>query len=169
MVKTNKILLLFMVVLFVSYVCIHPTKKIIDNAVHTINVSDTPGPFTLSSDAEDPEIDGKFNLTWTDSDGADTYSIYSYNKTIIDLNSSLTLIYQNATSPFEVIAEPLIGRYYIVVAYNESGYTFSNCIYVFVDQPEESLPTLDPWIIVGFLGGLVGVAIIYGIIKRIKS
>ena len=42
-----------------------------------------PGPLDLSSDANDPEIDGSFTLNWNVSRGAENYSIYRSNSSHI--------------------------------------------------------------------------------------
>ncbi len=88
-----------------------------------------PGNFTLSSNAENPDSDGIFDLTWTISIRADNYSIFVYDKYITDINSSLiNLASQTALSPYE-ISILINGIYYfVVVAYNNLGYTLSNCI-----------------------------------------
>ena len=90
-----------------------------------------PGNFILSSDADNPETDGKFNLSWTISVGADKYSIFVDDKYITDINNSLiTLASQIELSPYE-ISVLLDGiYYYVIVAYNNLGYTVSNCISV---------------------------------------
>ncbi|MBY8984552.1 MAG: UPF0182 family protein [Candidatus Lokiarchaeota archaeon] len=50
-----------------------------------------PGNFILTSDAGNPDIDGNFVLNWTESPGAETYTIYRNNSLIVkDLPSSQT-------------------------------------------------------------------------------
>ncbi|MFX1571398.1 MAG: extracellular solute-binding protein [Promethearchaeota archaeon] len=92
-----------------------------------------PGSFTLTSDADDPDPDGAFNLIWTTSEGADNYSLYTYHNHITKINQSLTLLAnQNATSPYPISGLLNGTYYYVVVAYNESGYRLSDCINVTV-------------------------------------
>lgn len=96
-----------------------------------------PGIFTMSSTAETPDLDGKFNLTWTDSEGADNYSIYMSDKpfTYISKKSDV-LAYQTASPPFQMSLKK--GDYYFrVVAYNETGETMSsNDVHVNIPGPE---------------------------------
>ncbi|MFX0037171.1 MAG: ABC transporter substrate-binding protein [Candidatus Hermodarchaeota archaeon] len=99
-----------------------------------------PGNFTMNSTAETPyDYDGEFNLTWTNSTGADNYSIYMSDSPIKYISKKFDLLaYQNATSPFSMSLKK--GEYYFrVVAYNETGETMSysyNDIYVSIPGPE---------------------------------
>lgn len=146
--------------------------KINDKSTISIKINDPPDSFILSSDTQYPGTDGRFNLNWTDSNGADNYSIYSYSKNIIQLNGSLMLInYQNATSPYKLFLYPTayepVTVYYVVVAHNESGYTLSNCVSVI--SATVMFFILEPWLLFIVLGGLGGFAIIYTIYKRITD
>jgi surface protein len=92
-----------------------------------------PGLFTLSSNADIPDTDGSFTLTWTSSVGASNYSVYHYSRYITEINGSLTLLEEEITD----LSLPLSGYsngtyYFIVVAYNVYGETLSNCIMVVV-------------------------------------
>lgn len=100
-----------------------------------------PGPFTLSSSADNPDDDGIFDLIWTESSGTDNYSIYRHSKFITILNESLSLVMnQNASSPHSITGLTDGSYYYVVVAYNETGYTLSNCILVIVEFPPVPQP-----------------------------
>jgi hypothetical protein len=85
-----------------------------------------PGVFLLTSDADNPDIDGEFVLNWTESLLAETYSIYRNNSLLVkDLPNS-----QNTYS----ISELGSGNYeFYVEASNEFGNTTSNTIIVFVE------------------------------------
>ena len=93
-----------------------------------------PEPFTLSSDAEDPDDDGTFTLSWTESNGAESYSVYEHSSFITEITGDLTLLADDISDlnfPLEGYSD---GTYYfIVVAHNENGDTLSNCIQVDVD------------------------------------
>ncbi|MFW9880336.1 MAG: Ser-Thr-rich GPI-anchored membrane family protein, partial [Candidatus Thorarchaeota archaeon] len=90
-----------------------------------------PGPFDLTSTADSPDTDGDFDLTWTSSSGADNYSLYMDNNYITRIDKSLTsLAYQNATSPFQITGLTNGTYFFIIVAYNETGSTLSDCIMV---------------------------------------
>ncbi|MFX1464425.1 MAG: hypothetical protein ACFFBF_15485, partial [Promethearchaeota archaeon] len=98
---------------------------------------DPPGDFYLNCTAESPDYDGKFNLTWTKSEGAENYSIYMSDSPITYISKKFDLLaYQTATTPFSVSLKQ--GNYYFrVVAYNETGETMSsNYTYVSVPGPE---------------------------------
>jgi len=82
-----------------------------------------PRTFTLATDADDPDIDGIFILNWTESQFADSYSIYRNNSLIVSnlLNSQTSY----------TISELNSGIYeYFVQASNEFGNTTSNTIMV---------------------------------------
>ncbi|MCK4381538.1 MAG: hypothetical protein KAW51_10400, partial [Candidatus Lokiarchaeota archaeon] len=78
-----------------------------------------PRPFLLSSDADSPDIDGSFILNWTESELAESYSIYRNNSLLIgNLPSSQTTypIFDLASGTYE----------FLVKASNEFGNTTSN-------------------------------------------
>jgi len=99
----------------------------------TLNIVQPPQVVLLSSDADNPDLDGTFDLIWTSSEHADNYSIYVYNRYITEINSSVVLLKdQIGISPY-LISGLLDGTYYyVVVAFNEYGNTSSNCIQVMV-------------------------------------
>ena len=101
---------------------------------NNLNLNNPPGDFYLTSDAESSELDNSFNLSWTNSYGADNYSILYYNHFIYEFNNSLfILINQSAISPYKVQMPNMNDGflYFVIIAYNESGYTLSNCISVY--------------------------------------
>ena len=82
-----------------------------------------PRTFTLATDADNPDIDGVFLLNWTESQFADSYSIYRNNSLIVSnlLNSQTSYI----------ISELNSGIYeYFVQASNAFGNTTTNTIIV---------------------------------------
>jgi uncharacterized delta-60 repeat protein len=90
-----------------------------------------PKPFTLSSTADNPDADGIFNLNWTSSDYADTYSIYQSNRTITEINSTVLLIDKDITKLTYLMSGLNNGTYYfLIVAFNTNGNTSSNCIQI---------------------------------------
>ncbi len=90
------------------------------------NPPQPPRNFTMSSTAGTPDYDGKFNLTWTDSEGADNYSIYMSDNPFTYISKKFDLLaYQTASPPFQMSLKK--GDYYFrVVAYNETGETMSS-------------------------------------------
>ncbi len=130
-----------------------------------------PESFKLTTDADSPDDDGFYILSWTDSVKADTYSIYSYHNKIIELNESLSLIQSDLTSNSYNIENSQNGAiYYVIAAYNEYGYIISNCECVSVEIPPNEgdnyngilpNPVLIAFIIIGILSISVIVAVAY--------
>ena len=92
-----------------------------------------PTPFTseLSSDADAPDDDGSFSLTWTDSYGATNYTVYQYNSLITEINGSLTILLTETASLSLSLIDLANGTYYYAIfSNNEFGSTLSNCIEV---------------------------------------
>ncbi|MHA1457952.1 MAG: ABC transporter substrate-binding protein, partial [Promethearchaeota archaeon] len=104
---------------------------------------DLPGDFTLTTDAINPDTNGDFILYWTESQGAEEYSLYMSDSYITYINQDLDLIsHQYDNLPYE-ITDLETGKYYFILAsYNISGETLSNCIYVDVLRPVPGLFTL---------------------------
>ncbi|MFX1573950.1 MAG: M1 family metallopeptidase [Promethearchaeota archaeon] len=130
-----------------------PSKLYIESPVETVGFQN-PGSFTLSSDADDPDTDGAFNLIWTDSDGADNYSIYLHNSKITEINETLTtVVSQTAVSPFSITGLSSGDYYYIIVAYNETGQTMSNCIHITVKKggADRGIPGYNSALLIGVL------------------
>ena len=105
----------------------------------TVQISqDPPQSLILSSDAEFPDGDGFFNLSWTYPDGADNFSLYMQNQQITVIDSNLTLLQdQTATSPFPVTGLSNGEYYFVIVAHNKYGDTLSNNVHITVNIPGE--------------------------------
>jgi len=98
------------------------------------NYYPVPWTFTLSSDATSPEIDGSFNLIWTESLDAKNYSLYQSNESINLINENVTKIVSGNTNRTYSIINLEEGTYFFkVFAYNEYGNTSSTQISVIVD------------------------------------
>lgn len=100
-----------------------------------------PNDFTFSIQADTPDTDGIFNLSWSESVNADKYSIFHYDKEIEQINDSLDLVEGDITEPYEWDNQYQISgvatgtHYYKIAAYNEYGYTVSVCRSVIVSLP----------------------------------
>ena len=119
-----------------------------------------PGNFTLSSDADEIDSDGNFNLSWTPSEGVDSYSIYYSNNPITYISKRYTTLVNNdANSPYPILNLEDGDYYFVVVAYNQTGQTFSNNIHISVQIPSDGdgREPFDPAIII-ILGSTIGVA-----------
>jgi branched-chain amino acid transport system substrate-binding protein len=118
-----------------------------------------PGAFTLSSNADYPDDDGNFTLTWGAADGAVSYSLYRYSNYITVINSSLTTLATSITNLSYSLTGYTNGTYYfIVVAHNDQGDTLSNCHTVIVAIPPTwmtpgitGIPE-ERWIKIGLMG-----------------
>ncbi|MFW9881629.1 MAG: hypothetical protein ACFFG0_51845, partial [Candidatus Thorarchaeota archaeon] len=98
-----------------------------------------PEEFTLFSDAEDPDLDGTFNLQWNASFGADNYSVYHYEKYITTINESIDEIAKHITDlTFSLFLLDVGSHFFKIVAYNEYGNISSNCLRINVQIPKIS-------------------------------
>ena len=105
------------------------------NAMLTI-IDASPGDFTLSSNAGEPDDNGIFDLTWTAASLANNYSVYRSSSFITEIDGSLTLLADEITDLTLALTGYEDGTYYfIVVAHNNHGDTLSNCIEVNVELP----------------------------------
>ncbi|MHA1282445.1 MAG: choice-of-anchor X domain-containing protein [Promethearchaeota archaeon] len=94
-----------------------------------------PDPFTLSSDAGDPDSDGVIHLTWTESNGAINYSIYQHDSLITEINGSVTELISGVKQLSYTIQGLTDGTYYYkVISFNKFGNYSSNCIKVNVKR-----------------------------------
>ena len=122
-----------------------------------------PDPFTLSCDADTPDTDGNFTLTWTSSALADNYSIYYHYNYITEINGSLILLEEEITELSLNLNNYTDGTYnFIVVAHNENGDTLSNCISVKVGSDPTSTPNNIPlgnYYLIMMLIGTIGLVV----------
>jgi hypothetical protein len=132
---------------------------------------DVPGPFILLSTALDPDEDGSFDLGWTSSSGADTYSVFEYSSVITEINGSLTLVGSGITDLSFSLSSYDNGTYYFIVsAHNTNGFTLSNCVVVTVAIPPSgpSSPDIPGYQLI-FIIAILGVSLAYLIRKAIKQ
>lgn len=95
-----------------------------------------PWKFKLSTDANSPDIDGTFNLTWTESLDAHNYSLYQSNESFNELNDNVIEIVKGNTNRSVLLEHKEIGNYYYrVIAFNELGNRSSNQIRIVVHYP----------------------------------
>ena len=120
-----------------------------------------PGNFTLSSDADEIDTDGSFNLSWTPSGGADSYLIYYSEDPITYISKRYTTLVNNdADSPYSILDLNSGEYYFAVVAYNQTGQTFSNSIHITVERPtQEPQKPFDPTLLI-ILGSVIGVVLV---------
>ena len=108
-----------------------------------VKVRRAPSPFTLTSDADQPDRDGNFELIWTNSEFSQNYSIYYSNYSISEFNESVTILYEGFIPSIiwptyrYSISNWGNGTYFFkVVAYNQYGNQSTNCVEVIVNIPK---------------------------------
>lgn len=120
------------------------------NCIH-VSVGRIPLNFTLSSDADTIDADGRFNLTWTISNLATKYSLYWSYSCFTTLGSGV-YFRQNFTvgeipesGYYEIkMSGWSDGTYYFVlIARNQYGNYTSNCVKVTVEFPTEEQKKKD--------------------------
>ena len=92
-----------------------------------------PGNFQLFSDADSPDDNGRFTLTWNSSEKAIDYSVYEYMSYINTINGSLNPLLEHTTNNSLQLNGYSNGTYYFIVeARNDIGTITSNCLEVIV-------------------------------------
>jgi len=100
-----------------------------------------PGLFIINSDADDPDTDGNFNITWSPSAYADNYSLYVSSSIITDINESVTVLLDEYTIiSYEASGYSNGNYYFLVVARNGNGNTTSSNFLVNVEIPDPPSP-----------------------------
>lgn len=95
-----------------------------------------PGPFTLNSDADDPDLDGTFLLNWTDSERVSYYTVYYDTEFISEINGSQSMLANYLTKTNYSINDYPTGIYYFIIeANNPKGMMLSNCVKVNITNP----------------------------------
>jgi len=147
----------------------NPSGDTLSNNIQTI-VQIPPRSFILSTNALFPDDDGIFNLIWTISDGADNYSLYMHNNPITVINSSLILLFDQIITYLFPVSGLSNGEYYfMVLAHNQNGDTFSNMVHVTVSKTEgPNAPAIPGYNIFMILGIVIFSAVILFKRKKIK-
>jgi len=93
------------------------------------------GTCILSSNATEPDSDGKFTLNWSISERAVNYSLYSHISFIYKIENNGTLIANNLTTSAYNFTNFTTGfYYYVIMAYNDVGSNMSNCVIIHVGR-----------------------------------
>jgi hypothetical protein len=103
-----------------------------------------PSEFTLTSNAENPDDDGFFVLSWTTAEGALGYMIYvtdSPDNGIHDGAILLVTIDSPYVTVYHVDGFENGIFYFFVLANNENGTTQSNTVMIIIGEPEAPVPT----------------------------
>jgi hypothetical protein len=109
-----------------------------------VKIRRTPSAFILTTDAEQPDDNGNFELIWTRSEFALNYSIYYSNYSISKFNESVKNLCEGFTPSIiwpiyrYIISNWKNGTYFFkIIAYNQYGNYSSNCLRVTVNIPKE--------------------------------
>ena len=150
---------------FYIIVAFNEVGQILSNCI-SFTVLRIPQVFNLTSDAENPDKNGKFELIWEDSEFADNYTVFKSLNYITVINETVQIEYQ-FTPPFywphyrfQISDCPTGTFYFKVFAFNQYGNTSSNCIKIIVkrlpeievyspednDMFEESPPLFNIWV-----------------------
>ncbi|MFX1392897.1 MAG: SBBP repeat-containing protein [Promethearchaeota archaeon] len=105
-----------------------------------VSIRIPPRAFNLFTDADDPDTDGNFNLTWSKSIGADNYSIYRSNNLISNLDNCIEIKSNIINLNYTVSGISSGTHYFIIVAYNRTGFTLSDYVQVNVSIAPNGLP-----------------------------
>ncbi|MFW9969595.1 MAG: hypothetical protein ACFFDF_05290 [Candidatus Odinarchaeota archaeon] len=98
-----------------------------------IKVQYPPSEFYMYKFSQFPNTNGIINLTWSDSIGADNYSVYVDDTNITDIISKGSLVEEGLNETFIIIENLTNGDYYYaILAVNEAGKTLSNCTHICV-------------------------------------
>jgi len=102
----------------------------------SIRVLYPPGSFELFKIIPEINTDGRINLSWSESLGAESYSIYFNENYIDNINSKGDLVVDDIFDRSYLLPEVLSdGTYYfVIVAMNDAGLEMSNCINVTINK-----------------------------------
>jgi hypothetical protein len=84
-----------------------------------INVQIPQAQIKLSSNADELDTDGLFDLSWTAYENADSYSVYVSDDNITEINQNTTLIYDDISN-LTILISINSGHYYFIVAANNN-------------------------------------------------
>ncbi len=105
-----------------------------NNKIYYFSYSPT-GLFTLASDADTPDTDGKCNLIWGSSIDADNYSIYTQTNSLTDVDNADLLVSGSNGQTYAITRYSSGDYFYIVKAVNKIGHSYSNVIQFSVRIP----------------------------------
>ena len=107
-----------------------------DNKVYFFNIN----PYKILriySDADDPDVDGSFNIYWNYLTGAQNYSLYSHSSYISTINDSVPLIESGIIQNNYAVSVPdNITYYFKVIGLGKNNNISSNCIKVKVVEED---------------------------------
>ncbi len=94
----------------------------------------SPGSFSLSINSEIPyyDYDGNFDLIWTLSLGADTYTVYEHDSYFTEFDGSQTPLTTIIGTSFSISGRSNGTYYFLVYANNIYGHAISECVNVTV-------------------------------------
>ncbi len=127
-----------------------------DTDIFLLKIFPSPSDFELSTDASPYDIDGAFNLFWTESLDADNYSLYQSDKEITNINGSINEIVSGNTNRTYLLTNLARGIYYYkVISFNMYGNASSNSIRVVVQFPPGGFVLSQPLPVINTDGTII--------------
>ncbi|MFX1487572.1 MAG: hypothetical protein ACFFBI_00370 [Promethearchaeota archaeon] len=127
---------------YIIVVALNEAGYYVSNCILII-VRRAPTFFTLSSDANEPDLDGNFTLVWAKSEFAQYYTLYFINQSDFEANESIQMLY-NFTPSFEwPFYEYRVfgwnnGTYKLqIIAFNEFGNSSTEWITIIISIPKD--------------------------------
>lgn len=97
----------------------------------------------LSSNADNPDSDGMFELSWSGLINAENYTLYENESSFSEITGDLTIITEGLTNQSYKINKNQNGTfYYVIQAFNSQGNTTSECISVTISLPPAPFDTV---------------------------
>ena len=110
-----------------------------------VKVRRAPFPFILTTDADQPDLDGNFDLIWTRSKFSQNYSIFYSKHFISELNESVEILYEGfkpslvwPTYRYDISNKGNGTYFFKIVAYNQYGNQSTNCVEVIINIPKDN-------------------------------
>lgn len=100
----------------------------------SINVQETLESPILELILPNPNTSGDIILNWSDTPGADNYSVYRYHSYITEINGSVIFVDTTTNSSYNDVGLLSGDYFYVIIAHNETGdSSISNCESIVVD------------------------------------
>ena len=108
----------------------------LNNCFHFLETDIPPENFHFTTDANEPDIDGSFNLNWNPSNN---YTVYAYDSYITEINGSLTkLIDGTDLLTYPLTTLPNDDYFYVIGANNRYSTSMSICIKVSIQRLQDT-------------------------------
>jgi ABC-type transport system substrate-binding protein len=116
-----------------------------------LNYPILPGAVNIYSNADNPDTDGNFDISWSSSTYTDNYSLYRSSSVITTIDGSVNLLLDEVTDfSYETSGYTNGIYYFLVVSKNGNGNTMSENLMVTVELSSENgtppeIPGFEMW------------------------